>query len=388
MASARPSTFDKSIKGAAILSAFVILTAICTNLRYNLQTDFVSFWAAAKLALGGNPEAAYDLDLHKAVEMTAVAVKGLIPFPYPPTYLLAVLPFGLLPYAMAHAVWVGTTLTAYLVVAHKLSANSALLAMAFPPVILCGIGGQNSFLMAAIFMTAMTLMKTRPFIAGLVFGLLAFKPHLGLLLPIALIAGRDWRTFAGAAVSTLGLILLSFVVFGPESWSGFRTLLPLAGSIASEGLVSWNKMASVYASLRLAGVPEPLAWIVHALVAVTAIVFLWRAWRTSTDIGYRAAALAAATLLISPYLFIYDQLLLVPALVYLWQRGGHEKWLGLIYAIAILSLAGNFYMATVVSVAPLLPTMLIALIWHDRRLTAVKSSNGFAEVRPLSAPTA
>jgi Glycosyltransferase family 87 len=370
MRHALPLTFDKAVKAAAILSAFVVLTAICTNLRYHLQTDFVSFWAAAKLSLAGNPALAYDLEAHKAMELTAVAVNGTIPFPYPPTYMFAILPFGLLPYAMAHAVWVATTMSAYVAAANKLVPKAGLLAIAFPPVIICGIGGQNSFLLAAIFMLGMILLKSRPFIAGLILGLMIFKPHLGLLLPLALIAGREWRAFAGAAVSTLGVILLSTVAFGVSSWAGFIAMLPLAGQIAAEGLVSWNKMASVYASLRLLGTPEILAGAIHVTVALAASLIVWRVWQSSRDVRARAAVLGAATLTVSPYLFIYDQVLLVPALAYLWQRGGHEKRLGVLYTIAVISLAGNFFSATSTNLAPLLPIALLALIWRDSRAVA------------------
>lgn len=369
-----PSIFDRAVKAAAILSAFIVLTAICTNLRFNLQTDFVSFWAAAKLALGGTAAAAYDLQAHKAMESTAVAVNGTIPFPYPPTYFFAILPFGMLPYAISHAVWVGTTLSAFVAAVHKLVPNAGLLAIAFPPVIICGIGGQNSFLLAAMFMLGMALIQSRPFVAGVILGLMVFKPHLGVLLPLALIAGREWRVFAGATVSTLGMVFFSGLAFGASSWTGFIEMLPLAGEIAADGLVSWNKMASVYASLRLANVPEVWAGAIHASVALAASVVVWRVWRVSMDITARAAVLGAATLTISPYLFIYDQLLLVPALAYLWQRGGNEKWIGALYVIALIGLAGNFFSATSINFAPLLPITLLALVWHDNRAAAWLSS--------------
>ncbi len=361
------SPFDRAVKVAAILTMFVIMTAIATNLRYNLQTDFVSFWAASTLTLAGTPVAAYDLDVHRAMEMTAVAIDGTIPFTYPPPYLFAVLPFGLMPYAMAHAVWVATTVSAYIAAANKLVQGAGILALAFPPAIICGIGGQNSFLIAAIFMSGMTLLTPRPFVAGLTLGLIVFKPHLGLLLPLALVAAREWRAFAGAAVSTVGLMLLSVAAFGWASWEGFFARMPLAGEIAEAGLVSWNKMASIYAALRLIGVPDYVALAAHAAIAIAACILVWRVWRTSVDIAPRAAVLGCATLLISPYVFIYDQVLLVPALAYLWQRNTNRGWLALVYAMAMLSLAGNFYSATILNLAPIVPLMLLALIWRDHR---------------------
>jgi alpha-1,2-mannosyltransferase len=380
---AQSPTFRKAVKAAAILSAFVIFTAVCTNLRHILQTDFVSFWAAAKLALGGNPLAAYDIESHKAMELTAVAVDGTIPFTYPPPYLFAILPFGLFSYAIAHAIWVGTTLSAYLTAVHKLAPNSALLAMAFPPAMICGIGGQNSFLLAAIFMLGMVCLKSLPFAAGLMLGLIVIKPHLGLLLPLALLAGREWRAFAGATISTLGLMLLSAVAFGPTSWTKFIELLPFASQIASAGLVSWAKMASIYASLRLAGFPEAIAFGVHIVFAVAASVIVWQVWRRSTDLMLRAAVLSCATLMISPYLFIYDQVFLVPAIAHLWRRGGSEKPLAMLYIISLVSLAGSFQSVTNFNLAPVLPTILLWLMWRQRNKTV--EPDGF---RPLSAQIA
>lgn len=377
MESMQASPFDRAVKIAAILAMFVIMTAVATNLRYNLQTDFVSFWAAAKLALARTPAAAYDLDLHRSIEMTAVAIDGTIPFTYPPPYLFAVLPFGLLPYAMAHAVWVATTVSTYIAASHKLAPGSGILAIAFPPAIICGIGGQNSFLIAAIFMTGMTLLKPRPFVAGVVLGLIAFKPHLGVLLPLALIAGREWRAFVGAAVSTLGLILFSIIAFGIASWEGFIALIPLAGEIAAAGLVSWNKMASLYGALRLLGLTDYVAVAAHGAIAVAGCILVWRVWRTSVDIGLRAAVLGSATLLISPYVFIYDQVLMVPALAYLWQRGNDHRWLALIYAAAMLSLAGNFYSATILNVAPVAPLIVLTLIARDH-LRLERKTSGYA----------
>ncbi len=359
--------FDRAIKIVAILVMFVIMTAIATNLRFTLQTDFVSFWAASKLALAGTPAAAYDLDLHRSMEMTAVAIEGTIPFTYPPPYLFAVFALGLLPYAVAHAVWVLTTLSAFVAATQKLIPGGGILALAFPPAIICGIGGQNSFLIAAIMITGMILLRFQPFAAGLMFGLIVFKPHLGLLLPLALLAGREWRAFAAATVSTVALVFFSVAAFGLASWEGFLALIPLAGNVAAAGLVSWNKMASLFAALRLLGMPAYLAAVIHLAVAIAACIIVWRVWRMSSDAVLRAAVLGSATLLISPYVFIYDQVLLVPALAYLWQRSSNRRALSLAYMISGLGLAGNFYSAATLNIAPIVPVMLLALIWRDFR---------------------
>jgi hypothetical protein len=360
------SAFQKAARLWAMFAIFVVTMAITSNIQNGNQADFISFWAAARLALNGNFAGIYDIEQHRAVQIAVIDLDGKMPFPYPPPYILAVLPFGLLSYPVAHAAWVLLTGSAYVMAARKLVSDAGWLALAFPPAIICGIIGQNSFLAAALMMVALASVGPKPFKAGLIFGLLIFKPHLGLLIPIALIAGREWRIFAGATVSTVGLILGSLILFGWASWEGFFALLPLYGNIAADGLVSWNKMASVYAALRLIGVPETLAWIMHGGVAIVAIAILWRTWSTSKDIGVRGIALVSATLLISPYLYVYDQMILFAAIALLWQRGIDQRWLFAIYGLSILSLVGSFLPATTITPAPLvaiIPLFLVTRLW-------------------------
>ena len=362
MLQSAPSTLQKAARLWGMFAIFVVATAILTNINNSNQTDFISFWAAAKLALAGNFSGIYDLEQHRAIQTAVIHLDGYMPFPYPPPYILAVLPFGLMAYPVAHAAWVLGTGSAYLAAARRLVPESGWLAVAFPPVIICGIIGQNSFLAAAIMMFALALLRSSPLRAGLVFGLLIFKPHLGILIPVALIAGREWRVFAGATLSTVGLIIGSLILFGWASWTGFFALLPLYGSIAADGLVSWNKMASVYAAASLIGVPTVLAWLLHIGIAVAAVAILWRTWATTKDVGLRGVTLVSATLLISPYLYVYDQVMLFAALALLWQRGIDQRWLMAIYGVSIFSLAGSFMPATIINLAPLVPIIPLLIV--------------------------
>src|SRR6202007_3224914 len=90
--------------------------------------------------------------------------------------------------------------------------------------------GQNAFLTAALFGAATLLVDRRPILAGLLFGALCYKPHFGLLVPLALAAGGRWRCFAAAAASAGGLVLASLMVFGSSTWEAF--LAAAAGSHA------------------------------------------------------------------------------------------------------------------------------------------------------------
>jgi hypothetical protein len=63
------------------------------------------------------------------------------------------------------------------------------------------VGGQNNTWTAALFGGGLSLLERRPLLAGGLLGLLIYKPQFGLLIPVALLAGRHWRASKGVAVS-------------------------------------------------------------------------------------------------------------------------------------------------------------------------------------------
>src|SRR5579863_7622199 len=79
-----------------------------------LGTDFVSFWTASKIALGGRPAEVYDIAVHQA-EQAALFSRdvGYSAFFYPPPFLLICLPLATLPYLWSLAAWLAVTGFAY-----------------------------------------------------------------------------------------------------------------------------------------------------------------------------------------------------------------------------------------------------------------------------------
>ena len=72
--------------------------------------------------------------------------------------------------------------------------ETLLIAAAFPAVFVNIGHGQNGFLTAALLGGALHLLDRRPWLAGVLIGLLAYKPQFGVLIPIALLASRRWST--------------------------------------------------------------------------------------------------------------------------------------------------------------------------------------------------
>lgn len=344
------------------LFLLVAATAVAVNARHPFQMDFVSYWSAAWLASDGQALAAYNIAVHRAVEARVVAFDGLMPFPYPPAYLILLLPLAWLPYPAAAGVWIALTLAGYALAARRLMPEAGWLAVAFPPVLINMVIGQNGLLTAALFIGGLALLPRRPFLAGLLMGCLVVKPHLGLLLPLAFVAGREWRAFAGATLSSVGLLLIGLVAFGPASHAAWIAQMPLYGSIVSEGLVGWHKMASVYAALRLAGLPAYAAWVMHGIVALAAAALVWRVWRAEAGFGARGAALAAATALISPYLYAYDIVLLVVPFVWLARDRSLQPLLALLWLVLLANVAQNWGWNGAVNLTPLVPILLLVLV--------------------------
>lgn len=363
--------YPRIVRLCALAIGFVVALAMFTNITRPRQMDFMSFWAAGKLSLAGDALSAYDIAVHRQVQSALVQFDGLMPFAYPPPFLLLVTPFSLIPYPFSALVWVLVTFTLYIVAARQVSPSAGWYAAAFPPVLVNGIIAQNGLLTGALFIFAATWLKQHPLKAGLVLGCLVVKPHLAVLLPVAFAAGGHWRAFAGAAASSAGLVLIALLVFGIEPYRAFVAQMPLFSSIAADGLVGWHKMASVYAALRLAGASAGAAWSVHILIGCIAALAVWLAWRSKAEIDAKVAALAAASALISPYVYLYDTVFLLLPFLWLARSGEDPRVLALLWCIPLVVALQNWGFNQTLNPAPLLPIALLVLI--ARRLRAAGS---------------
>src|SRR5258708_19295063 len=126
--------------------------------------------------------------------------------------------------------------------------------------------GQNAFLTTALCGGGGLLLAPRPFLAGACFGALIFKPHLGVLIPVALLAGRQWKAIAGAVASAAALVALSLLAFGWKTWAGFLAASKLARAALEQELVGSAKMQSAFAAVRLWHGPVPAAYPLQAPV--------------------------------------------------------------------------------------------------------------------------
>ena len=202
---------------------------------------------------------------------------GYSAFFYPPPYLLVCLPLALLPYFASLIVWLAATGAAYWRVLRAWAGPrlDAAVLLAFPAFLVNAGHGQNGFLSAALIGAGALWLDRRPIVAGLMFGALAYKPQLALMIPIALIASRRWTTFAAAAVSAAALCAASYLIWGEPVWRGFLDASPLARAALERHLVGDEKMQSVFAAVRLLRGPLALAYAAQAATALAAAAALF-----------------------------------------------------------------------------------------------------------------
>jgi hypothetical protein len=291
-------------------------------------TDFLRLWTASYALLNGEEHAIYDPSAFFAVEqaVTQPATPDFYPWNYPPSSLLIVYPLALLPYLVSLAVWISLGLLGYLAALWRIFPKPLTLwvGLAFPAVFWTVTHGQTSFLTTGLFCWGLLQLPRRPVLAGILFGALTFKPHLGLLLPVALVAGRHWRAVVAAALTALLSAAASVALFGTGVWADFLASTSETRSMLESGMHfgHYYKTQSVFAAARLLGVSMPVAYSLQALVALGAagaVIWVWR--RPTGDPIMKNAALMAATPLSTAFIFDYDLMLLAPAIAWLARKG-------------------------------------------------------------------
>jgi alpha-1,2-mannosyltransferase len=309
-----------------------------------LGTDFSNVYAAGTYVLDGNAAAAFDPPQQYAREQAIFgADTQFYGWHYPPYFLFVAAALALMPYGLALAVWQTFTLGLYLVVIRSIITSTfapperggianrdwLLLALAFPAVLINVGHGQNGFLTAALLGGGLVLLDRRPIAAGILFGLLVYKPQYGLLIPLVLAVSARWRCFAAAAATVVVLTVVTTAVFGPQIWQAFLASTEFTRAVVLEqGNTGWHKIQSVFSWARMWGAPIPFAYALQGVVTVAIAIALVRLWRTA-PFAPKAAALCLATILATPYSFDYDMVVLAPAIAYLAADGferGFAPW--------------------------------------------------------------
>ena len=312
-----------------------------------IGTDFSNVYAAGTLIWQGRPAEAYEPARQHAAEKAVFGGRE-VPFYgwlYPPFFFVVAFLVASLPYAWGLAIWLAASFAAYLAAMRAIvpRPETLLIAAAFPAVFINIGHGQNGFLTAALLGGALHWLDRRPWLAGVLIGLLAYKPQFGVLIPVALLAGGRWNTIGAAAATVAALVAVSFVTLGGGVWHAFADSMTFTQTVVLEqGGIGWEKVQSVFSAMRMwdAGVHSAYA-IQIALALMLAASLAWL-WQSNALFELKASALATASLLATPYVLDYDLVVLAVAIVFFvrhgMNRGFHDYEISLLAAAWVMPL--------------------------------------------------
>lgn len=361
-----------AISGLGIAYAFT-LTIMCARHSLNFDThghplvnDFVSYWSAGRLALHGNALAAYDPHLRHAAEIATVGhrFKDVLGWWYPPLFLFVATALACLPYAAAFNAMNDVTLLLHASVTAAIARRrEAFFLATAPPWAMFGmVHGQNQFLTASIVGGVLLSLERRPALSGLLLGLLSYKPQLGLLFPVALAFGGYWRAFGWACIGTALWTALSGAVFGFDTFGAFLHGLSTVGR---EVMVTnpdyLPNLQSLYGLARCLAVPDRIAFGMQACLSMACVAAIAVLWRSRAAFELKAAGLATAMLLATPYVQAYDLTLLTVGLSFLYRQRSFDRMEWAAVACTILSF-GAFWWKTAHPAALIACTAVGAII--------------------------
>jgi alpha-1,2-mannosyltransferase len=294
-----------------------------------LFPDFLVFYAAVHAWIEGKASLIYDVDAFTHYQNILYVDRfdgdrHFRPFFYPPTWLLMLLPLGLLGVAKAYAAFMAGTAVLATALRGWRDGWGWLAVLTSPAAAWVVLTGQNTFLSVAFFYGGFGLLERMPIIAGILLGLLSYKPQLWLLVPLALLAARQWTALAAMIVTIVLLSLASLGVFGLDFWMAFVDAAREANSArVMEEMIArvYMHMTSLVAAARIVGLSPDVANAIQWAGTLVAAGAVWIAFRRHGGSEARTAVLAAATFLVSPYTLNYDLLLLMPAIVALFRLG-------------------------------------------------------------------
>ena len=362
-----------------------------------LGGDFVSFYAASKLALAGHAPDVWNPTAHRLAEESLFHGRhGYLAFFYPPPYLLLCWPLALLPHGWSSLVWVTGTTAAALGLLHAFfrhvrpEGTIPLVVMLAFPAVWINVGcGQNGAVTLAILTAGFLMMDRRPLVAGLILGLMVIKPQLAVGLPFvlgtsALADPKRWRTFFAAGFSALAFCGLAWLAVGQAGYAAFFANSTYAREVLNQGLVDPALMQSLYAGLRVLHTPVTAAYAAQGLLCAGVLAMAgYVAFRYRPSGPAIGALTISATVLATPFLLDYDLLLIALPLGWLVLTGakdGFRNWEKLLLLAAFLLPLASRKLAQLahLPVAPLI--LLVVFVFVVRRIMTTEDA-------PVTLPT-
>jgi alpha-1,2-mannosyltransferase len=385
-------------KAAGLVAAFIFTLVIANGFlpyrravtRDMLGHDFLTFYSAGTFARAGQFDRLYDLSAIKAREAAIGHAAGLTvgfgPWWNPPFAAWLFVPFTLLPFNQALAVWwaigficlgISMILLARMLPEPRDWRNEGLiplLVFASGPFWAVAGHGQNTFLtLLLLCITAVLWRRRRAWAAGLVAGLLLYKPQHAVIIAAMLCLSLGWRAAAGFAATAAALILVTIFTMPGVLGNYLHTLPGLLKVMQEQSDYSWDRHVTLKAFWRLllqgdnAGsmlLATKLLWCISELFVTGILIAMVRGARRDRVI---AAAVLASPLLV-PFCFDYDLLILaLPATLCAADAMAHGTsrrllgmWIALYLVLEISTQMAHF--TRFIAATPAMAAMLVILL--------------------------
>lgn len=356
--------------------------------------DFADYYTAGHMAMSGELDNVYSVPAHRASmeQLLGVVVPFTLPWRYPPVFLLAIIPFALLPFKISMVLWLGVTLAFAAVAIYRMLPEKrwlGALALGFPGVFMNFRWGQNGFFSAAILAAGVGALETNPVFGGAMLGLLVYKPQFAVFPFLILLLTKRWKALLAGIGSALAISLVSLALFGAEQWVEFFRSLFVSSSnlMADESAIIAAIQVSVYNAMLVLTEFPLVSILSQGLCSIGTIVAVCWIFRKSSRFTLKGAALVLGIPLAIPYLMQYDLMILAVPLVLLaydYSQFGFRKkellFTTLIWFLPVIS--WPLMRFTAIQICPLV--LVFQLIVIILRVKREKEENLFVQPNQLS----
>lgn len=328
--------------------------------------DFALFYAASYRVLEGQAVLVYDTTAHVALQSEMFNIKAGygLGFFYPPPALLVVAPLALISFGTAFFAFLLTGLALFSTLLRRITGDW-IVALSMATSI--GAPTQNIYFNHTGFITASLLgggllaLKHSKAAAGMSLGLLCLKPHLAAVAMLMLLVWREWRALGFAVATVMLMAFVATMAFGWDIWSAYLQ----AGNDFQEILKVKYPLKLHYMLQSVVVMLQPwvgwkIAGIVHVVVALAALAVVVSLRQREMQI----AAAICATALLSPFLFLYDTMMLLVAAALIVRAEPRFT----LPAVGAMLVSGSWYLFGG-SLAPISAITLLAMAWMiDRKI--------------------
>jgi hypothetical protein len=362
-----------AVYAASFLYAYRLGVWLVDNSGTPRLNDFVQQWIGGTQALHGETSALYDPSRFASLQTALVGPTDTFyqTFPQCPIFLLILAPLAALRFAAAFLTWELVTLLGCIAVVYLIVRRSPAIALVLAsPFTALNFGfAQVGFLTTSLLGAALLSLERRPVLAGIFVGCLAYKPHYGILFPVALAAGRHWRSIASAAGMVAFLAVATLIAFGTAPLEAFpRELLAQTGAYFVDEnpgalLQGWKNFETVYGLVQALRGGVALAWLAQMVATIGAAVVVWLVFSSPVRYALKAATLSVASLIAVPYGWVYDLAAVVIPVAFLARDQidcgllkGEQTTMLVLFAASLVILTGLVQV-------PLGPIVMIVLFW-------------------------